>query len=95
VRPLFRGRKLVAAAFVSDIYIRRRSRISLVVWKYVEVQTEGYVRNLLYKGIDARPAGLFGERSRSGRRLQGPRVEEWDHRPGHAGRAAIANKFGR
>lgn len=90
VRPLFRGRKLVAAAFISDIYTETIED-NLVVWKYVEVQTEGYVRNLLYKGINNQLGSLVNLKDRP---ETADLVEDWDHGLGMlSGR--IANKFGR
>jgi hypothetical protein len=50
VRPLWRGRRLVAAAFVSDIWAEKVEE-ELVTYKYVEIQTEGYTRSLLYRGL--------------------------------------------
>lgn len=49
VRPLFRGRKLVACAFHEEIH-REKLEDQWTVWRYVEIQAQGYVRNLLYKG---------------------------------------------
>jgi hypothetical protein len=49
VRPMFRGRKLIATAFSEEIH-RERVEDQWTVWRYVEIQAEGYIRNLLYKG---------------------------------------------
>jgi hypothetical protein len=50
VRPLFRGRKLIAAVFVSDIHREEIPSREVIVYKFIQIQTEGYVRNLLYRG---------------------------------------------
>lgn len=49
VRPLFRGRKLVAAAFHQELH-RERVEDQWIIYRYVEIQAQGYSRNLLYKG---------------------------------------------
>lgn len=49
VRPLFRGRKLVAAALTDEIH-REKISDEWVVYRYVQIQADGYVRNLLYRG---------------------------------------------
>jgi hypothetical protein len=75
VVPLWRGRKLLAVAFVSDVdnlepdapvlrggddadpagqyaWLQQQTRVAGddTVWRYVEIQTGGLVRNLLYQG---------------------------------------------
>jgi hypothetical protein len=91
VRPLFRGRKLVAAAFVSDIH-QEKVEDQLITYKYVEIQTEGYVRNLLYKGTTQ---GQLGSAVPLSQRPETKDLEEeWDHQLGMlAGR--VADKMGR
>jgi hypothetical protein len=48
-RPLFRGRKLVACAFHEELH-RERVEDQWIVYRLVEIQAQGYIRNLLYKG---------------------------------------------
>lgn len=48
-RPLFRGRKLVACAFHEELH-RELVEDEWIVYRLVEIQAQGYVRNLLYKG---------------------------------------------
>lgn len=90
VRPYFRGRKLLCAAFVSDIHREEIQGEESILYKYVQLQTDGYVRNLLYRGtltqlgnsvpLDERPETAMLE-------------EEWSHGLGMlAGR--IPNKLG-
>lgn len=53
VVPLWRGRKLVGAAFISLIAtneVRMDREIQTQYFRHVEIQTVGYNRNLLYKG---------------------------------------------
>jgi hypothetical protein len=90
VRPVFRGRKLIAAAFVSDLW-QETINDNLITYKYVEIQTENYVRNLLYKGVN----NLLGQSIALTERPETAELpEEWSHDLGMlAGR--IAGKFGR
>lgn len=90
VRPLYRGRKLVAAAFVSDLHSETIDDV-LITYKYVEIQTENYVRNLLYRGTN----GQLGASIKLSERPETQELdEEWTHDLGMlAGR--IAGKFGR
>jgi hypothetical protein len=87
---LFRGRKLVAAAFVSEIY-REEVGKQWMVFRYLEIQAEGYVRNLLYRGT---PVSLGVQVSLQSRPETEQLVDEWSHGFGMmAGR--VPNKLGR
>jgi hypothetical protein len=90
VRPLFRGRKLIAAAFSEEIH-RERIEDQWTVYRYVEIQAEGYTRNLLYKGtMTALGASIPLETMPQTQWLQ----EEWTHNLGMlCGR--VYNKLGR
>lgn len=53
VVPLFVGRKIIGAAFIENIledHIKVEGQIQIQIWRHVEIQTVGYVRNLLYRG---------------------------------------------
>lgn len=53
VLPLWRGRRCVAAAFISDIYeqeVKLEKETVYQIWRHIEIQTDGLTRNLLYKG---------------------------------------------
>lgn len=91
VRPMFRGRKLVACAFVSDLHVEKAPDDTLTTWKYVEIHTEGYVRNLLYKGTN----GQLGQSMKLTDRPETKDLdEEWTHDLGMlAGR--IHDKLGK
>lgn len=90
VRPLFRGRKFIAGAFVDEIH-REEINDQWRVYRMVQIQATGIVRNLLYQGtvrqlgtsvpLTDRPETSFLE-------------EEWQHNFGiMAGR--VPNKLGR
>lgn len=90
VRPLFRGRKLLSAAFVSEIH-REQISDQWVVWRYVEIQAAGVVRNLLYKGTPT----MIGTSRKLTERPEVALLEpEWEHELGMlCGR--VYNKLGR
>ncbi len=90
VRPVFRGRRLIAAALVSDLFIETVNE-QLITYKYVQIQTQGYIRNLLYRGINQYLGTTIplSERPETAN-LQ----EEWTHELGMlCGR--IANRLGK
>lgn len=90
VRPLWRGRKLIAAAFVSELH-REEVESQWQVWRYVEIHAEGIVRNLLYKGT---PAMLGTEQPLDVRPETATLEPDWDHELGLlCGR--VYNKLGR
>lgn len=90
VRPLFRGRKLVAAAYVDEVH-REEISDEWRIYRYVQIQATGIVRNLLYMGTPeqlGRPVALDTRPETSS--LE----EEWLHQLGIlCGR--IPNKLGR
>jgi hypothetical protein len=49
VRPMFKGRKLQAAAFVEEIH-REQVRDQWILYRYVQIHAEGVIKNLLYRG---------------------------------------------
>ena len=90
VRPVFRGRKLVAAAFVSDLHVETLND-QTTTWKYVEIQTDGYVRNLLFKGSNGQLGNSIPLKERP---ETADLPDEWAHGLGMlAGR--IVNRLGR
>ncbi len=53
VVPLWRGRHVAAVAFFNEIVrnrLERKNEVITEVYRHVEIQTDGLVRNLLYKG---------------------------------------------
>lgn len=90
VRPLYRGRKLRAVAFVSEVH-REQYDDQWTVYRYVEIHAVGLVRNLLYRGN----ATSLGDRVALDTRPETANLEdEWEHELGMlAGR--IYNKLGR
>lgn len=97
VFPYWVGRQPRAVAFFNELYSQenksdRTGTVSVEVWRHVEIQTDGFVRNLLYKG----------SRTTLGQQLPLDEAEEtrgmeeeWDHglKVMLAGR--IPNKLGR
>jgi hypothetical protein len=75
VRPLFRGRKLVACAFVSDLHTEEVNE-EWTTWKYVQIVTEDYTRNLLYRGANNELGRAI---SLKGRPETEDLDEEWTH----------------
>lgn len=91
VRPYYRGRKLICAAFVSDIHREEVPGREVILYKFVQLQTEGYVRNLLFRGT---PMMLGTAVPLTERPETSQLEEEWEHGLGMlAGR--IPNKLGR
>lgn len=73
VIPVFRGRALLAAAFVSQI---RPDLDKKQVWRYIEIHSPGMVRNTLFKGTVDR----MGERVGLDQRPETADLpEEWNH----------------
>lgn len=90
VRPLFRGRKLIAAAFVSEIH-REQINDQWIIYRYVEIHSDSIVRNILYKGT---PTNLGTEIPLTSRPETEQLDPEWLHDLGMlCGR--IYNKLGR
>jgi hypothetical protein len=90
VRPLFRGRKLVAAAYVDEVH-REEIADEWRIYRYVQIQATGIVRNLLYMGT---PEQLGRPVSLDTRPETSSLEEEWIHQLGIlCGR--IPNKLGR
>lgn len=54
VIPLWRGRRVMAAAFVSHIAQQEvksgKGAVEQIYWRHIEIQTDGLTRNLLYRG---------------------------------------------
>jgi hypothetical protein len=75
VRPLFRGKRLVAAAFYAEIY-RDKIEDEYQLYRWVGIYSAGHVRNLLYRGT---PAEL-GTRIDLSARPETDRLQpEWNH----------------
>src|SRR5438105_9275472 len=97
VVPLFYGRKIPAIAFISDILsqqIHFEKQVQIKIWRLIEIQTEGYVRNLLYEGSVGtlgmpRPLGSDPFKETEGL------PEEWDHGLEMMLAGRIPNKLGR
>ena len=90
VRPLFRGKRIVAAAFVDEIH-REEMTDQWRIWRYVQIQAVGVVRNLLYMGT---PQQLGIPVSLDSRPETATLEDEWHHEIGMlCGR--IVNKVGR
>lgn len=91
VRPYYRGRKLICAAFVSDIHRAEVPGRETILYKFVQLQTEGYVRNLLFRGTTT----MLGTTVPLTERPETSYLEpEWSHDLGMlAGR--VPNKLGR
>lgn len=90
VRPLFRGNRIIAAAIVDEIH-REEMTDQWRVWRYVQIQATGVVRNLLYMGT---PQQLGMPVDLESRPETATLEEEWHHNIGIlAGR--IPNKLGR
>lgn len=97
VIPLFFGRKLKGAGFVSNILtqtVQFEKQLTVVVWRHIEIQTEGYVRHLLYKGT----VGTLGRQEEIGsdpfKETEGL-PNEWDHGKECMFAGRIPNKLGR
>lgn len=95
VIPMFSGRKITAAAFTTDIFsqnIEVEKTIKTVVWRHIEIQTDGLVYNLLYKGDlyslgDEQPLGSLPETANL--------PPEWKHGLDIMLAGRIPNKLGR
>jgi hypothetical protein len=95
VVPLFRGRKIVAVAFLNDILtqeIRGEGQTRTEIWRHVEIQTDGLSRNLLYRG-DNNSIGNEEPLSRLPETTDLP--AEWDHGLKIMLAGRIPNKLGR
>jgi hypothetical protein len=97
VVPLFRGRKVVACAFVSPIFeqmLRIENQVIVEIWRHIEIQTDGMSRNLLYKGT----LGEIGRPMPLGSDPDGLTTdlpEEWVHGLDVMLAGRIPNKLGR
>lgn len=95
VIPYFVGRRIAAAAFVSDIIDEKvmiEGQLATVVWRHIEIQTEGYSRNLLYRGS---LAGLGVPVPLTDRVEVEDLPEEWPHDLPYMLAGRIPNKLGR
>lgn len=98
VLPLWRGKALLAVAFISELrredaeeIVENQARPYTRVWRHVEIQAEGLVRNLLYRG---EPQDIGETISLSDEAQVADLPDEWEHGlPMLCGR--IANKLGR
>lgn len=90
VRPLFRGRKFIAGAYTDEIH-REEINDQWRVFRMVQIQATGIVRNLLYRGT---PTALGVSVPLTDRPETSSLEEEWQHNFGiMAGR--VPNKLGR
>lgn len=95
VIPLFRGRRIAAVAFFNDLYTNKitiEGQLVMEVWRHVEIQTSGYVRNLLYQGT---LAALGAERPLNERIETANVEEEWNHGLPVMLAGRVPNKLGR
>jgi hypothetical protein len=95
VLPLFRGRRIPAVGFFSDLWtneVQIEGQLHIEVWRHVEIQTQGYVRNLLYKGD---LVSLGQERPLTDRPETQDLEEEWDHGLEVMLAGRVPNKLGR
>lgn len=89
-RPLFRGSKIIACAIVDEIH-REEMTDQWRVWRYVQIQATGVVRNLLYMGT---PQQLGVAVALDSRPETSMLQDEWHHSIGIlCGR--VPNKIGR
>lgn len=97
VIPLFYGRKIPAVAFISEILsqnIHFEKEIIIKIWRHIEIQTEGHVRNLLYEGT----LGTLGAKRPIGDDPLGETEglpEEWDHGCEMMFAGRVPNRIGR
>jgi hypothetical protein len=97
VIPLFYGRRIKAIGFISDILsqeIHFEKQLIIKIWRQIEIQTEGYVRNLLYEGT----VGALGGLRPLGSDPLGETAglpEEWDHGLEMMLAGRVPNKLGR
>lgn len=81
VFPYWVGRTVRAVAFLSELYSKqnedaRTGTVTVEVWRHVEIQTDGLVRNLLYKGTKT----TLGEQRDLADTAETEGLdEEWDH----------------
>ena len=95
VIPLFRGRKIVAAAFISVLYTQEVVVSEMKVtkyWRHIEIQTDGETRNLLYEG----ELGSLGKQvPLESREETADLLEEWKHGLPYMLAGRVMNKRGR
>lgn len=96
VIPLFRGRRIAAVAFISDLFtdhvMLEGQRSVYEVWRHIEMHTDGMVRNALYKGDLA----TIGEEVGLDQRPETASLEEeWNHGLDVMLAGRIPNKLGR
>lgn len=95
VIPLFRGRKLVACAFVTVLYTQEvliEKQTTTKYWRHIEIQTDGETRNLLYEG---ELASLGSKRPLEANDETADLPEEWKHKLPYMLAGRIINKRGR
>lgn len=95
VIPLFRGRKIVAAAFVTVLLtqeIKVEEQTTVEYWRHIEIQTDGETRNLLYKGA----LGQLGSKQPLEANSEVSDLEDkWDHNLKYMLCGRVLNKRGR
>lgn len=95
VVPLFRGRKIVAVAFITVLFtqeIKLQNQVTVKYWRHIEIQTSGETRNLLFEG----ELGMLGEkRNLEVREETADLPERWVHGLGYMTAGRILNKRGR
>jgi hypothetical protein len=97
VIPLFYGRKIKAIAFVSDILsqqVKLENSVEMQVWRHLEIQSVGYVRNLLFKGSVNELGKLEPLGSDPYHETEGI-PEEWDHGIDTMFAGRVVNRLGR
>lgn len=95
VVPLFKGRRIVAAAFISHLStqeIKRGGETDMVQWRHVEIQTDKMTRNLLFRG-NLSTLGKVKPLSEQPETADLP--EEWNHGLDVMLAGRVVNKVGR
>jgi hypothetical protein len=95
VIPLFRGRKIIAAAFISVLFTQEilldKQKI-VQYWRHIEIQSQGETRNLLFRG----QLGELGVRvPLEEQRETEDLPEQWVHGLPYALCGRVLNKRGR
>lgn len=93
--PMYLGRRIAAVAFVEDLFtqaVTLEDQPMLEIWRHIEIQTDGLVRHLLYKGDTSslgNPVPLAERPETAGL------PEQWDHGLDVMLSGRIPNKLGR
>jgi hypothetical protein len=95
VIPLFRGRAIVACAFISVLFTQEilldKQKI-VQFWRHIEIQTDGETRNLLFRG----QLGELGERVQLTEQPETESLpEDWKHGLPFMLAGRVLNKRGR